>query len=131
MYCFGIILLKEPMAYPKIKKNLGKDFNFYQVVPVNWYQFGSPDGYTIEDGYGPDIVITFTTQGLSFINFGTAADNIVEYSFNGNTVHGDLTPYTSSASLVFDNRIISCIWFRLKAGATGPVNIRIEAWSQE
>ena len=118
------------MAYKYVKKNIGKDFNFFQIVPVNWTQFGSPDGYTLEDGYGPDIIFTFTTQGLSFINYGTGPTDIVEYSFNGNVVHGDMVPFTSSASLVFDNRIVSAVWFRLKSGATGPVNIRIEAWSQ-
>ena len=119
------------MAYKNIKKNFGRDWNFYKILSVDWVQFGAPDGYTVEDGYGPDIVITFSTQGLSFINYGTNATDIVEYSFNGTTVHGDLVPFTPSASLVFDNRVASLIWFRLKPGATGPVDIRVEAWSKE
>lgn len=119
------------MAYKNIKKNIGRDWNYYEIISVNWPQFGAPDGYTVEDGYGPDVFITFQTQGLSFINYGTNATDIVEYSFNGTTVHGDMIPYTPSASLVFDNRITNSIWFRLKPGATGPVNIRVEAWSKQ
>lgn len=119
------------MAFPGIKKKLNKNYNFYKVLSVNWTQFGAPDGYTISDGYGPDILIPFSTQGLSFINLGTTTTNAVEYSFNGIDVHGDLTPTTPSAGLVFDNRTICLIWFRLKAGSTGPVDIRIEAWSKD
>lgn len=116
------------MAYPNIKKKNGPDFNYYNLLAVNWEQFGAPDGYTVKDGYGPDIIIPFSTTGLSFINYGTDSNNIIEYSFNGTTVHGDMIPQTPSSALVFDNRVVSTIWFRLKSGSSGPVNIRIEAW---
>lgn len=118
------------MAFPHIKKTQGRDFNFYQILPVNWTQFGAPDGYTMQDGYGPDVIITFPTQAVTFINYGTSGGYAIEYSFNGTTVHGDMIPGTSSGSLVFDFRPISLIWFRLKSGATGPANIRIEAWAK-
>lgn len=116
------------MAYPHIKKKTGKSFNFYQLLEVDWEQFGAPDGYTIEDGYGPDIIIPFSTTSVSFINFESFSTNAVEYSFNGIDVHGDITPQTPSAGLIFDNRQISLIWFRVKDGSTGPATIRIEAW---
>lgn len=116
------------MAYPHIKKNFGRSFNFYKLIDVDWYQFGAPDGFTVEDGYGPDIVIPFSTTSVSFVNFEPLSTNAVEYSFNGTDVHGDITPQTPTAGLVFNNRKISLIWFRIKDGSSGPVTIRIEAW---
>ena len=70
------------MAYKNIKKKNKPDYNFYKIVPVNWLQFGDSDGYTIEDGYGPDIIIPFSTQAISFINYGVDSSNTIEYSFN-------------------------------------------------
>lgn len=120
------------MAFPGITKHQGRDFNFYKIISVNWSQFGSLDGYIATDGYGPDVIITFPTQGVSFISYGsTSGSHAVEYSFNGTTVHGDLTPGTPSAGLIFDSRTISLIWFRLKSGSSGPVDIRIEAWAKD
>jgi hypothetical protein len=119
------------MAYKNFRKKKGPSFDFYKLLAVNWTQFGDSDGYTLTDGYGPDIAITFPTHGLSFITYGATSANTIEYSFNGTDVHGDMVPGTSSASLVFDFRPVSTIWFRLKAGSTGPVNIRIEAWGRE
>lgn len=116
------------MAYPHIKKKTGKSFDFYQLLEVDWEQFGSPSGYTAEDGYGPDIVVSFSTTAVSFMNLEATSTSAVEYSFNGTDVHGDITPGTPSASLIFNNRIVSLIWFRIKAGSMGPAAIRIEAW---
>jgi len=118
------------MAYPGLKKTQGRDFNFFQIVPVNWTQFGAPDGYTAKDGYGPDIIVSFPTQGVSFINYGGSSANTIQYSFNGTTVHGDMVPGTPSQALVFDNRTISMIWFRLSPGSVGVVNLRVEAWAK-
>ena len=117
------------MAFPGIKKKtLGPDYDYYQKVEVNWTQFGAPDGYTTADGYGPDLVIPFSTQGVLFLNEEESATNVVEYSFNGITVHGELDPTLPSKGMSFDNRVISLIWFRLKSGSTGPVTIRVDAW---
>lgn len=116
------------MAYPGFKKIRPSKVDFFQKVEVNWAQFGALDGYTVTDGYGPDLIIPFTTVGLSFINEGSTTSNSVEYSFDGTTVHGDLVPTKPSASLEFKNRTVSLIWFRLKTGSTGPVTVRVEAW---
>lgn len=114
------------MAFPGIKKiNQSTDFNYFQKVDVNWSQFGAPDGYTITDGYGPDLVIKFVTQSIMFLNEGTG---VVEYSFNGVTVHGELDSANSSKFLTFDSRVVSTIWFRVKSGSTGPIKIRVDAW---
>lgn len=104
------------------KKTRGHDFNFYQKLNVNWSTFG---GNSV-DGVQPDMVITFSTQSIMFLNENSSG--VVEYSFNGNTVHGELDPTLPSRGLSFDNRVISMIWFRVKSGSTGPITIRVDAW---
>ena len=103
-------------------KTLGRDFNFFQKVAVSATTFG---GGSV-DGYQPDIIITFTTQGALFLNEGSG---VVEYSFNGTTVHGELDSGGASKGLSFDNRVISMIWFRVKSGSSGPITISVQAWS--
>jgi hypothetical protein len=114
------------MAFRGIKKRHGQDFNFFEKRTVSWTQFGAPDGYTIADGYGPDMVITFPTYGLIFLNEGST--NVIEYSFNGTTVHGELDSNTGSLTkmLTFNDRPVSLIWFRLKSGSAGVVSV--QAW---
>jgi hypothetical protein len=102
----------------------GRDFNFYQKKAVTNTTFG-----TSADGYAADMVITFSTQSVMFLNEGTTSTQVVEYSFNGNTVHGELDPSLPSRTFMFENRVIGAIWFRLKAGSSGPVNVRVDAWS--
>jgi hypothetical protein len=102
----------------------GFDFNYFKLVSVSSTTFGSSS-----DGYTPDVSIWFPTQAVSLISYGLNSSNTVEYSLNGFSVHGELVPGTPSAALVFDNRPISKIWFRIKLGSSGPVDIRSEAWS--
>jgi len=118
------------MAFPGIKKAHGRDFNYYKKIEVNWVQFGASDGYTVLDGYGPDLIITFPTQSVLFLNEEDtmASDKVVEYSFNGTTVHGELDSSLPSRGLVFDNRNITLIWFRVKSGSSGPITVRVDAW---
>jgi len=101
------------MPGPLDKVTTGRDFNFFKRVSVS--------SATFTDNC--DAIITFPTQTISFLLEGTG---VVEYSFNGNTLHGDMDSTTSTKGLVFDNRLVSKIWFRLKSG--GPVTVRIEAW---
>lgn len=116
------------MAFKHIKKTQGYDFNYWSSTSVSWTQFGAPDGYTTDDGYGPDLVITFPTYGVMLTN--ETAGQVVEYSFNGNTVHGVLDGATTSTTRVvtFTNRPVSLIWFRLKTGSAGPATITVTAW---
>lgn len=104
----------------------GRDWNFFQKLDVTATTFG---GGSV-DGYQPDMIITFTTQGVVMMNENaTAASKIVEYSFNGKTVHGELDASGNAAkSFTFNNRIVSKMWFRLKAGSTGPITISVQAW---
>lgn len=119
------------MAIKGIKKKLGKDHNFYQAATVNWAQFGALDGYTNDgygnDGYGPDMLIPFITYGVIFTN--ETSGQVIEYSFNGNTVHGILDGTSGSTTKIatFMNRVISTIWFRVKSGSTSA-NITVTAW---
>lgn len=109
--------------YPGIGyTNYGRDWNFFGKVTVSATTFG---GGSI-DGYQPDVVITFTTQGVQFLNLGSG---VVEYSFNGITVHGELNSQNASAGLTFDNRVVSKIWFRVQSGSNGPIIISVQAWS--
>jgi len=110
--------------FPNIGKiTRGRDFNFHQKMIVTASDFGSNS----IDGYQPDMIITFSTQGVMFFNESGAG--VVEYSFNGTTVHGELDPTLPSRALSFDNRVISLIWFRIKPGSFGPVVVRVDAWA--
>lgn len=101
-------------------KNNGRNYNFFQKQTVSWPTFG---GNSV-DGYQPDTVITFATYTVIFTNYGSA---VVEYSFNGNSIDGELTVFGTNpqrSHLVFENRPISMIWFR----SSGSSQIAIEAW---
>lgn len=94
-------------------KTQGKDFNFFTKINITDTTFPNES----------QVVIPFAGQtGFSLMNEGGV---VVEYSFNGNTLHGDLTPGTPSAGIIFDNRRISAIWLRSSA----PCLVRIEAWA--
>jgi len=69
----------------------------------------------------------FNSAGIMILNESTTSGDIVQYSFDGVTVHGDTVPGTVAAGLAFDNRIESAIFFRL-ASAGSAVSIRVEAW---
>lgn len=54
---------------------------------------------------------------------------VVEYSFNGDTVHGDLQIGTPTEAIFFDNRPISKIYFKAKTPAALGSIVRIEGWA--
>ena len=92
-------------------------FNFFNRINVNSVNFSDHVA-----SFG------FISSGISFINSSALSSDIVEYSFDGSTLHGDLVPSDTSSALAFDNRFESRVWFRLKTD--GPqVNIRVEAWA--
>ena len=95
---------------------IGFDYNFFQKLSVT--NVGTFN-------HNSDMLITFSTQTVMFLNLGSG---VVEFSFNGNTVHGELNSANPSAGLAFDNRVISGIWFRVQAGSTAPINISVQAW---
>lgn len=101
---------------------LGYQRNFYQKVSITSSTFG---GASVT-GQQPDVIITFNTQGLQLLNLGAG---VVEFSFNGTTVHGELNSSNPSAGLTFDNRPTSKIWFRVQSGSSGPITVSVGAWS--
>jgi hypothetical protein len=123
------------MPYPNTGSVvLGYDRNFFTKVTVTATSFGqftstSPSPYV--PGPAPDVVITFNTQGLQLLNLTTpgTSGSVVEYSFNGQTVHGELNPTNGSIGLTFDNRPVSKIWFRVQTGSAGPIQVSVQAWS--
>jgi hypothetical protein len=112
-----------PPVATGVTKLQGRDYNYFNKVAVNWTTFGGGNNGN------PDCFISFTTQGIQFLNLGSGTTNVVEYSFNGQTVHGELNPSNATQGLTFDSRIISLIWFRLQSGSSGPVTISIQAWA--
>ena len=69
----------------------------------------------------------FTSAGIALMVESNNAADVVEYSFDGTNVHGDMTPLMPSEGIIFDNRSESKIWFRRKT-AGAAVLIRVEAW---
>lgn len=106
------------------KKTQGRDFNFFQEKAISSTTFGVG-----ADGYQPDMIITFPTKGGGVV-FHTkgSSTNTVEYSFNGNTVHGELIPGGNRTTITYTNRAVSMIYFRVKSGSSGPITVTVEAW---
>lgn len=98
----------------------GQNYNFFKKVAVSRTAFGDPN-----DGYHPDFFIPFTTQAVIFLNEGAG---VVEYSFDGFNLDGELDSTLPSKGLTFDNRVICKIWFRVKAASSGPITVRVDAW---
>ena len=71
---------------------------------------------------------SFNSAGILLLNENTVGTNVIQYSFDGETLHGDLTPGTVSAAISFDNRHESKVYFRLAAGAVASV-VRVESWA--
>ena len=109
------------MTFTGITKHQGRDFNYFTKITITSSSFGGTSG----DGYSPDVIIPFSTQGFMLLNEDTAA--VVEVSFNGNTVHDELNPTLPSRGVIYDNRVNSLIWLRLKSGSSAVVSIR--AWA--
>ncbi len=108
--------------FPHVGYNTkGHDFNFYEKINVTATTFGG----TSVDGYQPDMIVAFSTVGVIMQNLGTGT---VEYSFNGNTVHGELNSAKASVSMTFQNRVVSTIWFRVQSGSSGPISVSVQAW---
>jgi hypothetical protein len=69
----------------------------------------------------------FTSLGLALMVESSNITDVIQYSFDGETVHGDLTPTMPSEGIIFDNRFENTVWFR-RATAGSSVIVRVEAW---
>lgn len=87
--------------------------NHFQKVQVSETEFPA----TPQVGFDMRGVISFTMDN--------EGDGVVEYSFDGSTVHGDMTPGEASASLKFTDRTAFFIWFKV---ASGTQTVRVEGW---
>lgn len=72
----------------------------------------------------------FISQGISISVISTNSLDVVQYSFDRETLHGDLIPGFIN-HVVFDYRPRSKIWVRLENPRPSPVLVRIETWRDE
>jgi hypothetical protein len=70
---------------------------------------------------------SFTSIGIALMVESHNVEDVIQYSFDGSTVHGDLSPGFPSAAIVFDNRFENTVYFR-RATPGDPVVVRVEAW---
>lgn len=87
-------------------------YNFFEVLTIDGYDFP----------VDPQVVFRFHSAAITFLNRGSY---IIEYSFDGETLHGDLNPADASNGLTFDNRVENRVWFR---ATDGYGDVRVEAW---
>jgi hypothetical protein len=99
--------------------NAGHNKNFFQKITVTATGFGSNS----VDGYQPDAIITFPTQGVLILNEDAAS--VVQISFNGYSVAEELNPVIVKG-VSYDFRTISKIWLKITSGSSAVVSIR--AW---
>jgi len=95
---------------PPKKIDTGRDFNFFQEVNVVNGVFTETPQVVIKFKWNQNLYLTITD--------GT----IVEFSFNGNTVHGKLDASNNTAQMFFPNRSNKKIWFR-SADTTSVVQV--------
>lgn len=110
------------MPYSGIKKTQGIDYNYFKKITITSGTFGN----TSSDGYSPDLIIPFSTQGVILYNEDATA--VVEVSYNGTTVHDELSK-ALLPTITYDNRVICLIWLRLKSGSSAVVSVR--AWARQ
>lgn len=72
----------------------------------------------------------FNSIGIALLVESNDPTDVIQYSFDGENVHGDLTPGMPSQGIVFDNRIANAIWFR-RASPGDVVLVRVEAWRHD
>ena len=98
--------------------NRRKDTNFFEKFDVSSTSF--------------DVLASwnFISVGLAVMVESNDSSDIVQYSFDGETVHGDMRPTFPSEAIIFDNRAQSKIWFR-RATPGVAVIVRVEAWRYE
>lgn len=99
------------------KQLLGKDYNYFERVTVSGADF--PEFADVHFNF------RFSNMSFSLVWEGTG---VIEYSFNGNTVHGDMENGQPTQAIFFDDRVVPGIWFRLKSGSSGTV--RVESWAK-
>jgi len=103
---------------PLARRTIGIDKETFALTTVDGYEFAE----------NADVAFEYRHTNLSFslVNQGAGA---IEYSFNGVTLHGDLTVGTPTEAIFFDNRNIAGIWFRARDGESVNSVVRVEGWA--
>jgi hypothetical protein len=97
-----------------------KDNSFFRKYSISDTAFSS----------APTATWNFTSIGIALMIESDDSADVIEYSFDGVTIHGDMTPLMPSEAIIFDNRFHSKVWFR-RATAGAAVTVRVEAWRNE
>lgn len=95
-----------------------KDNNFFQKYRISSTSFEVVASWN------------FTSIGIALMVESDNREDVIQYSFDGETVHGDMTPTLPSEGIIFDNRFHSKVWFR-RATPGDPVVVRVEAWRND
>lgn len=105
---------------PKAAITYGRDYNFFKLATPG----SSGAGVFATDC---DVVINMNAPTYT-VTLWAPSGTVVQYSFNGNTIHGNLDGSGATAPnfLQFENRVISKIWFTYTAGSG---TVRVEAWA--
>lgn len=79
-----------------------------------------------------EIVATwnFISIGIALMVESNDVTDVIQYSFDGENVHGDMTPTMPSEGIVFDNRFQSKVWFRRETPGDS-VLVRVEVWRHQ
>lgn len=96
-----------------------KDVNFFDKIYVSSTVFSDHK-----------VAWNFTSVGIALMVESDNQADVIQYSFDGKTVHGDMTPRRPSEGIVFDNRFQNKVWFR-RATPGDPVLVRVEAWRHQ
>jgi len=76
-----------------------------------------------------EISWTFIAEHILLSLEGSVSGDIIEYSFDGINLHGDMKGRTVSESIAYDNRLRCKIWLRRNASSpTSSISVRVEAW---
>ena len=97
------------MAVQPTAQTAGKDFNYFKEITIS----GLTDFPSVAQAFAK-------FRGARRMMF-VCTDGAVEYSFNGNTLHGSMDTTKASAILNFGTRMEDKIWFR----GTGTVQVHI------
>jgi hypothetical protein len=97
---------------PRAPIDYGFDYNFFAKLTVNNANYNT----------NCDMIINLAAPTYA-VSFQLESGTRIEYSFNGITTHGDMILSEASTNLLFQNRVISKIWFR------GDGYVRVEAWA--
>ena len=89
-----------------------KDSNFFGKYRISYTSFEAP------------VTWNFISIGIALMVESNDVTDVIQYSFDGETVHGDMTPTMPSEGIVFDNRFQSKVWFR-RATPGSSVLVRV------